>query len=52
MLHFLQEALDLTALEELEAHYERHAKAARMIAEEHFEATTVLGRMLAEAGLR
>jgi hypothetical protein len=42
----------LAALEGLDANYKRHAKAARRIAEEHFEASTVIGRMLDEAGFR
>jgi hypothetical protein len=42
----------LAALKELEVDYERHAKAARKIAKEHFEASTVIGRMLDEAGFR
>lgn len=42
----------LTALKQLEANYERHAQAARRIAEEHFEASVVIGRMLDEAGFR
>ena len=42
----------LAALKELETNYERHAKAARTIAEEHFEATTVIRCMLEEAGFR
>lgn len=41
----------LGALEEIEGDYERHAVAARAIAEEHFEARTVVGRMLEEADL-
>jgi len=40
------------ALERLEADYERHATAARRIAEEHFEARTVIAEMLDEAGFR
>jgi hypothetical protein len=39
------------ALERIEGDYERHARAARAIAEEHFEARTVIARMLEEAGL-
>lgn len=42
----------LAALEELDGYYERHAKAACRIAEEHFEASTVIGQMLDEAGFR
>lgn len=42
----------LVALGDLDANYERHAEAARRIAEEHFEASKVLGRMLDEAGFR
>jgi hypothetical protein len=39
------------ALEEIDRDYERHARAARAIAEEHFEARTVIARMLEEGGL-
>jgi hypothetical protein len=42
----------LEALRKLDADYERHAQAARAIAEEHFEATEVIGRMLDDAGFR
>jgi hypothetical protein len=42
----------VAALAELDADYERHARAAREIAREHFEATVVLGRMLDDAGFR
>jgi hypothetical protein len=35
----------------INADYERHAQAAREIAREHFDATTVLAKMLADAGL-
>jgi len=42
----------LVALEDLDANYGRHADAARRIAEEHFEASKVIGRMLDEAGFR
>jgi hypothetical protein len=42
----------LEALERLEADYGRHAQAARRIAEDHFEAKTVIGRMLDDAGFR
>jgi hypothetical protein len=42
----------LTALEALERDYARHAKAARAIAEEYFEASMVIGRMLDQAGFR
>jgi hypothetical protein len=31
--------------------YEEHARAARRIAEEHFDSDVVLGRMLAELGI-
>jgi hypothetical protein len=42
----------LDALSELDRRYEAHARAARAIAEEYFEAATVVGRMLDEAGFR
>jgi hypothetical protein len=38
------------ALGQIDRDYERHAHAARAIAEEHFEARTVIARMLEEAG--
>ena len=40
------------ALELLDEDYPRHVGAARTIAEEYFEAQTVIARMLDEAGLR
>ena len=42
----------IECLARLEADYERHARAARRIAEEHFEAAAVIRRMLDDAGLR
>jgi hypothetical protein len=42
----------LSALDRLDADYERHAAAARQIAEEHFEAQKVIGEMLDRAGFR
>ena len=36
----------------LDADYEHHARAARGIAAEHFEAASVIGRMLDDAGFR
>ena len=39
-------------LRRLDLDYARHARAARATAQEHFEATRVLGRMLDEAGFR
>ncbi len=44
----LDEAVE--RLRELELDYARHARAARAIAEEHFEASAVLGKMLSDAG--
>jgi hypothetical protein len=44
-----EEAAD--GLRAVAAEYERHSRAARAIAEEHFRAETVLGRLLCEAGL-
>jgi hypothetical protein len=41
----------LAALETINADYERHRRAARAIAEEHFRAETVLARLLEESGL-
>jgi hypothetical protein len=38
------------ALELIDSDYERHAQAARAVAEEHFEARFVIARMLDEAG--
>ena len=40
------------AIERLARDYERHALAARRIAEEHFEARNVLAGMLEQAGVR
>lgn len=42
----------LDALERLNSDYEAHALAARAIAEEYFEAATVIGRMLDDCGYR
>jgi hypothetical protein len=42
----------LEALQLLNTDYARHARAARRIAEEHFEASTIVGRMLDDAGFR
>lgn len=42
----------LEALISLDKDYERHSRAARRIAEEHFEAAKVVGRMLDDAGFR
>ena len=42
----------LEALRCLNADYQRHAHAARRLAEEYFEASTVVGRMLDDAGFR
>jgi hypothetical protein len=38
----------LAAVEEINADYPRHCRAARAIAEEHFEATVVAGRLLTD----
>lgn len=37
------------AVREVEAHYTRHAKAARAIAEEYFDSNKILGRLIEEA---
>jgi hypothetical protein len=42
----------LEAMERLDRDYPRHARAARRIAEQHFEASVVIGEMLEAAGLR
>jgi hypothetical protein len=42
----------LDALGALDRDYDRHARAARAIAEEYFEARHVIGRMLDQAGFR
>jgi hypothetical protein len=42
----------LECLKCLDADYEWHARAARRVAEEHFEASTVIGRMLDDAVYR
>jgi hypothetical protein len=39
------------AVEEINADYGRHARAARQLAEEHFEAERVARRLLADLGL-
>jgi hypothetical protein len=41
----------IECLARLAVDYERHARAARRIAEEHFEAAAVIRRMLDDAGL-
>ena len=46
----VEELLD--AIRCLELDYPRHAAAARRIAEETFEASTIAGRMLDAAGFR
>ncbi len=46
----IEEVLD--GLERIDADYDRHSRAARCIAEEHFEASTVVGQMLDNAGMR
>jgi hypothetical protein len=40
------------AVEEIQRDYVRHSRAARALAEEHFEARSVLGSMLEAAGFR
>ncbi len=52
VLPFTDLADVLDALRRLELDYVQHARAARRIAEEHFEATQVIGRMLDEADFR
>lgn len=42
----------LAAIERLAGDYTAHSKAAREVAETHFEARTVIGRMLDDAGFR
>jgi hypothetical protein len=42
----------LEALRAVDADYDRHARAARAVAAEHFEAATVVERMLDDAGFR
>jgi hypothetical protein len=39
----------IASIKEIEADYERHAKAAREIASEYFDATTVLTGLVEEA---
>lgn len=41
----------LAALEAINSDYQRHARAARAIAEEHFAAEAVVGRLLEDLGL-
>jgi hypothetical protein len=45
----MEEAVD--ALARIDADYAAHGAAARRVAEEHFDARRVLGRLLADAGL-
>lgn len=40
------------ALEEVSAHYERHSRAARALAEEHFDSSVVIARILRALGVR
>ena len=42
----------LEGLHSIEGDYERHARAARALAEEYFEAATVVGQMLEDADFR
>ena len=44
----IDEAAD--AARQLELDYERHSRAARAIAEEYFEASKVMARLVADAG--
>jgi hypothetical protein len=39
------------ALDRVEADYDRHARAARRLAEEHFDSDRVLGAILGAAGI-
>jgi hypothetical protein len=41
----------LAAFEAISTNYDRHSRAARALAEEYFGAETVVGKMMAEAGL-
>jgi hypothetical protein len=41
----------LSALEAVNSDYDRHSRAARAIAEEHFRAETVLAKLLGDLGL-
>jgi hypothetical protein len=52
VLKFSEVADVLECLRRLDLDYACHSRAARQIAEEHFEAATVLGKMLDQAGLR
>jgi hypothetical protein len=51
LFSFVTEDDALHAIEELNRDYARHSRAARALAEEHFESDRVLGRMLADVGL-
>jgi hypothetical protein len=42
----------VAAIEAINGDYERHCHAARAIAEEHFEASSVAGRLLDQLSLR
>jgi hypothetical protein len=49
LLSFTNMEEAVAAIQEVEAHYARHAKAARALAEAYFDASTVLTRLLEEA---
>jgi len=51
VLAFTDEAQAIAGLEAVRADWERHARAARAIAEREFDSDKVLGRLLAEAGM-
>ena len=44
-------ALEAAAIEEVNGDYRRHCRAARAVAEEHFEARAVATRLLRDLGL-
>jgi hypothetical protein len=48
LLAFTSEGEALSALREVEHHYDEHARAAREIAEEHFDSARVVGAVLEE----
>jgi glycosyltransferase involved in cell wall biosynthesis len=51
LLTFGDPAQAAGALEEVSSDYARHSRAARALAEEHFEAGAVLRRLLGELGV-
>ena len=51
LLPFTTLAEAVAAIEEIEAHYPRHARAARALAEEYFDSDKILSRLLNRLGV-